>query len=100
MLAYQYDLAGLLIGATEADESPLEPGVYLLPARCTLTPPPESVPDDKWPRWNGVEWQLVTKPQAANDNEEIDPVEKLREFLNNNPDVAELLQSNDGGANV
>ena len=30
---YQYDLAGLFQGTTEADESPLEPGVYHYPAR-------------------------------------------------------------------
>lgn len=89
--AYQFDYAGLFIGFTEADESPLEPGVYLLPARCTLTPPPDAA-EDTWPRWNGSAWQLVTRPQPdapANDN---DPVAKLRDFLAANPDVAALLQ--------
>lgn len=100
MNAYQYDLAGMYVGVTEADESPLEPGVYLLPARCTLVPPPAEVPADQWPRWDGVKWRLVNRPVPANDNEKIDPLEKLRAFLTNNPDVAELLQSNDGGADV
>lgn len=97
-VAYQYDVAGLYQGETEADESPLEPGVFLLPARCTFTPPPEQVPDDRWPRWNGVAWELarrrkVPDAQAA----DVDPVEKLRAFLAGNPDVAALL-STDGGA--
>lgn len=97
--AYQYDRAGLLTGTTEADESPLEPGVYLLPANCTLVSPPEEWPADKWPRWMGRNWKLTAKPASpANDNQY--PVEKLREFLNSNPDVAALLQSNNGGANV
>jgi hypothetical protein len=98
--AYQYDTAGMYAGETEADESPLEPGVYLLPARCTFVAPPADVPEGKWPRWVGSAWSLVNKPApaaAANDN--TDPVAKLREFLNANPDVAALL-SNDGGANV
>ena len=89
--AYQFDTAGLYVGETVADESPLEPGVYLLPARCTLIAPPADVPDDKWPRWTGKAWQLVNrpKPAPANDN---DPVAKLRDFLAANPDVAAVLQ--------
>lgn len=92
-IAYQYDRAGLYAGTAEADESPMEPGVYLLPARCTLVPPPEA-PDGKWPRWNGREWVLVGHPVVA---PPPDPVEKLREFLAANPDVAAMIQSNPGG---
>jgi hypothetical protein len=95
--AYQYDHAGLLQGFTEADESPLEPGVYLLPARCTLVPPPDAT-EDTWPRWNGSAWQLVTRPAPATSTES-DPVAKLRDFLNANPDVAALLQSGAGAVN-
>lgn len=89
MIAYQYDHAGLYQGETKADESPLEPGVYLLPARCTLTPPPADVPEGQWPRWNGAAWGLANKPQPA---PAPDPVAKLAAFLNENPDVAALLQ--------
>lgn len=95
---YQYDLAGMYVGPTEADESPLEPGVWLIPARCVQMAPP-AVTGDQWPRWNGAAWQIVTmkRPEAI---EDTDPVAKLREFLNSNPDVAALLQSTDRGANV
>ena len=93
-LCYQLDRAGLLQGETVADESPLEPGVFLLPAGCTLTAPPSTVPDGKWPRWNGSTWDLVTKTTSANDNQ--DPVAKLQAFLSANPDVAALLQSTTG----
>lgn len=93
--AYQYDTAGLYVGETVADESPLEPGVYLLPARCTLKTPPANVPDGKVPRWTGKTWQLVTKPAAP----VSDPVAKLQDFLTQNPDVAALLQSGAGAAN-
>lgn len=92
MNAYQFDRAGLLQGITEADESPLEPGVYLLPARCTLTPPPADVPDDKWPRWNGAAWSLVNRPQPDAPAGDNDPVAKLRDFLAANTDVAAILE--------
>jgi hypothetical protein len=97
--AYQYDFAGLYAGETVADESPLEPGIYLIPAGCTLTPPPADIPDDKWPRWNGATWDLVSRPTPANDDDGDAAVAKLRQFLAANPDVAALL-NNDGGANV
>ena len=115
MQAYQYDRAGLFAGTTEADESPLEPGVYLLPAMCTLEPPPATLPEGKWPRWNGRAWALVGKPaapaqaQAEPEQEKPDTspagtvarlqqllddkptVAKLKKFLDQNPDAALLL---------
>lgn len=93
MIAYQYDSAGHYVGETVADESPLEPGKYLLPARCTLTPPPADVPADKTPRWNGTAWDVVTKPSRVAD----DPAAKIRSFLEQNPDVAAYLAAKQGG---
>jgi hypothetical protein len=90
MIAYQFDRAGLYQGETLADESPLEPGVWLLPARCTLKAPPAEIPDDRWPRWNGVAWDLVNRPRPSAPAED-DPVAKLQQFLAANPDVAALL---------
>jgi hypothetical protein len=87
--AYQFDSAGLYLGQTVADESPMEPGVYLLPAGCTLKAPPASVPTGKVPRWTGKAWQLVTKPPAPKQD---DPVAKLQAFLAANPDVAAVLK--------
>jgi hypothetical protein len=86
---YQTDRAGLYQGATDADESPLEPGVFLVPAGAVALAPPESWPDDKWPRWNGVAWDLITKPSA--DAQAADAAAKLRAFLAANPEVAELI---------
>lgn len=88
MKVFQINTAGLLVCETEADESPLEPGTVLMPAGCIATPPPETWPEDKWPRWNGSAWGLVNKPAAA---AEPSPVEKLAAFLEANPDVAELV---------
>ena len=89
MIVYQYNTAGLYQGETDADESPLEPGVLLMPARTTRTPPPTDFPEGRWPRWNGVAWELATKPQAP---AAPDPVAKLQAFLNENPDVAALIE--------
>lgn len=88
MIVYQYDHAGILLGPTEADPSPLEPGKFLIPARCTETPPPVEIPEGQVPRWNGAEWQLVRMPAR---HEGADPVAKLQDFLAANPDVAALI---------
>jgi len=85
---YQTNYSGLFVGETVADESPLEPGVFPLPAGCVETAPPEEWPDDQWPRWNGVAWELITKPQVQ---QPLSPEQKLAEFLNSNPDVAALI---------
>ncbi len=95
--AYQFDRAGLFLFETVSHESPLEPGVFLVPAGCTLTPPPADVPADKWPRFTGNAWQLVTRPQATLvDGSGEDPVAKLKSFLEHNPDVAALLGNTPG----
>lgn len=88
MIAYQYDSAGLYQGEFLADESPLEPGVFLLPARCTTAPPPQDLPATHCPRWNGTTWDIVNRPQLPAGT---DPVAKLAEFLAQNPDVAALI---------
>ena len=97
-IVYQYDLAGIYTGKTEADESPLEPGVFHIPARCVTVEPPE-FSGNQWPRWNGAAWQLITV-QVANDNKQADPVDKLRSFLNENPDVAALIGATNEAKNV
>lgn len=85
-LAYMYDSAGFYTGSTEATASPLESGVYLLPANATLQEPPEAT-EGKQARWNGTSWSLVATQIGS---EEV-AITKLKEFLANNPDVAALL---------
>lgn len=87
---YQTNYSGLFVGETIADESPLEPGVYPLPAGCVELAPPESWPEDKWPRWNGINWDLIQKPQVP---QIATPEEKLAEFLSQNPDVLSLINA-------
>lgn len=97
-IVYQYDIAGMFTGETEADESPLEPGVFLIPARCVEVAPP-AYSGDQWPRWNGANWEIITV-SPANENQPASPVDKLREFLNANPDVAALISANNEANNV
>lgn len=88
---FQTNYSGLFIGESIADESPLEPGVFPIPAGCVETAPPSEWPDDKWPRWNGVGWDLIQKPEVQ---QVASPEQKLAEFLKNNPDVVSLINSN------
>jgi hypothetical protein len=94
--AYQYDYAGLLVGTTEADESPLEEGVFLLPAYCTFATPPAEIPEGLWPLWRAEQWELIERP--AGPDEDTSPLAKLQTFLLANPDVAALLERGDSPA--
>lgn len=87
-IVYQYNQAGLFICETVADESPREPGIFLMPGNSTATAPPEKWPDDKWPRFNGKSWDLIPKPKVP---EPISPKQKLSIFLQENPDVLKLI---------
>lgn len=57
-IVYQTNHLGILVGAVKADESPLEPGVYMIPGGCVETAPP-AIPEHKAAWWNGSDWQLV-----------------------------------------
>jgi hypothetical protein len=54
MKIYNYDLLGIYINESEATESPLEPGVFLCPAKATFKEPPSEIgkvavfADNKW----------------------------------------------------
>lgn len=55
---YQTNYLGLYVGPVEADESPLEPGVFLLPAGCVEMPPPPA-PEFKIACWISPDWHLL-----------------------------------------
>lgn len=59
MLIYTYDpQSGEYIGSREARPSPLEPGVYLVPANATAVAPPDA--QDGCARvWTGSAWEQV-----------------------------------------
>lgn len=61
----------MYMGETIADESPMEPGVWLMPAGTVETAPPAQWPDDKWPRWNGATWDLIACPAPVNPSDPL-----------------------------
>lgn len=81
-----------------ADESPLEPGVFLIPAGAHEDAPPLRLSwgEGLWPRRIGGEWvmQVLPAPQPVQS-----AAEKLAAFLAANPDVAAMIEgASPGGA--
>lgn len=58
-IVYQTDHIGVYTGTAVADESPLEPGVFLLPAGCVEVAPPTIGPYQRG-RWDSVKWIVET----------------------------------------
>lgn len=58
-VVYQTNHLGLYVGPVEAEESPLEPGVFLIPGGCVALPPPTDIPPFKAACWTGKIWQLL-----------------------------------------
>lgn len=60
--AYSFHpVTGVLLGVDFAQESPREPGVFLLPAGATFVEPPQ-VPEGKQAIWGGESWSLQEIP--------------------------------------
>ncbi len=66
---YRYDEAGYLVCATLIQPSPLEPGKWLMPKRCTEVKPGED--QGFFYRFDGVAWIAEKKPTCAADFEGI-----------------------------
>lgn len=59
-IVYKYDDNKNYIGTQRSFESPLEPGVYLMPANCTDVEP--SLKEGYRNKWNGKSWDLELIP--------------------------------------
>lgn len=57
MLTYQTRLDGVFVGVVEADRSPLEPNVFLIPGNCVTVEPP-SFSEGQQARWTGAAWVI------------------------------------------
>lgn len=69
MKIFNYDaFNGQFISETDADESPLEPGVFLIPAFATEIQPPEQ--EGYNAHFIDGDWQLVAIPQPVIPTEE------------------------------
>lgn len=62
-IVFQTDQLGIYIGEAVADASPLEPGVWLIPAHCVEVKPPV-IPERKAALWDGERWQLIDSYQG------------------------------------
>ncbi|MEP9350558.1 DUF4376 domain-containing protein [Xanthobacter sp. KR7-225] len=60
---YQCDPDGVYVGEALARESPMEPGVWHLPAGCTEKAPPKLAEGER-AMWTGKKWQVL-KPAPA-----------------------------------
>jgi hypothetical protein len=67
----QLDADGYFVGFTTADESPLEPGVFLMPAGAIDAPVP-SIPEGQRAKWNGA-WVFEDIPQPEPEPEPDEP---------------------------
>lgn len=80
MLIYNYSgITGEFLGHEIAEESPLEPGVFLFPANSTLTPPPDAIDGKKRCFVNGS-WEYVSifnEPENSDDVEENKTQEQI-----------------------
>lgn len=89
----QLDADCYFIGPSFAYESPLERGVFLIPAGAVDMPPPE-VSANQWCKLVDGKWEfgdvVAEMPQAV-EEVHLQPVEKLKQFLAANPDVAALV---------
>jgi len=68
----QLDPHGYFVGMTVADESPLEPGVWLMPARAVDVAAPE-VTGGYRAKWNGSSFDLVPPPPTPEPEPEPEP---------------------------
>jgi hypothetical protein len=60
MKAYSIDDSGYFIGEIICDQSPLEPGVFLIP-RNAITEAPPVFKDKEVPKWDGKKWTVEKK---------------------------------------
>jgi hypothetical protein len=61
---FSYDgKTGLYVGESVADESPLEPGVFLIPRHATEQEPPAEVAAGFAAFWRGNKWEVEAVPE-------------------------------------
>jgi len=65
---YNFDgKTGLYLGESWADDSPMEPGVILMPRHATAIPAPDEIPDGSAAFWRSDHWQTEVVPMVDDD---------------------------------
>lgn len=68
MKIYHYDQkTGIYMGEGLADESPLEPGEFLIPAHATNVAPPDEIPMGHALFFRGDSWSVEWVPEVDSD---------------------------------
>ena len=78
---YLFDENNAFAGEYKAQESPLEPGVFLAPIRSTEVVPP-TVTRSQYAQWNNSSWVIVDIPDTpvyVPTQEEIEAENKLKQ---------------------
>ena len=81
MKIYNYDKDGIFTNESLADESPLEPGVFLIPALATKIAPIKAT-KEKMIVFNGNDWELQDLPkEPIIDNSEFEAKQSARQAI-------------------
>lgn len=77
MIVFQVGHDGYFAGPVAADESPLEPGVFLIPGGCVEIAPPAFDAAEERAMWTGDGWHIEPIPQPEPEPEpQLPPVEQ------------------------
>jgi hypothetical protein len=91
----QLDDQGYFVGLTQADESPLEPGVYLMPAG-TIDVAVPTIPEGQCARWSQDQWLFEPLPEIIAAQAQIvqdEQIESLKSQITLLQDQVLALQS-------
>ena len=77
MIVYQTDINGYYVGITQADPSPLEPGVWLIPGGAYTVAP--SIPNGHYAQWVNGTWAYYVNPDPDAPEDEA-PEQTLEEW--------------------
>jgi hypothetical protein len=72
MNVYQTDAQGYFVGVTTADQDPMNPTEWLIPAGC-VTEAPADAPEGSRAKWTGSAWAMEVIPVEP-DPEEPEPI--------------------------
>lgn len=80
----QLDENGFFVGPVVADESPREPGIFLLPAGAVDKAPPANIEPGKRYRVWGAGWrgEAMPAPEVPPEIPQLTPAEKRRDEIN------------------